>query len=57
MELAPAIIAKLSERAARYRELTEKISQPEIATSREYPDLLREYGQLEPAYRLAERLE
>jgi peptide chain release factor 1 len=57
MELAPAIIAKLSERAARYRELTEKISQPEIVTSKEYPDLLRECGQLEPANRLAERLE
>ncbi|MCH2107519.1 MAG: PCRF domain-containing protein, partial [Planctomycetes bacterium] len=57
MELAPAIVAKLSERAARYKELTEMISQPEVATSREYPDLLREHGQLEPANQLAERLQ
>ena len=56
MEFAPAIVAKLSERAARYRELTEMISQPEVATSKVYPDLLREHGQLEPANRLAERL-
>jgi len=57
MELTPAIVAKLSERAERYRELTEMISQPEVATSKEYPELLREHGQLEPANRLAERLE
>lgn len=57
MELAPAIVNKLTERATRYRELTEMISQPEVATSKEYPELLREHGQLEPANELAKRLE
>jgi peptide chain release factor 1 len=56
MDFTPAIAAKLAERAVRYNELTEQISQPEVATSRGYPDLLREHGQLEPANRLAERL-
>ena len=57
MEFAPAIIAKLNERAERYRELNELISQPEIATSKEYPELLREHGQLEQANNLSARLE
>ena len=56
MEFAPAIVAKLNERAQRYRELNELISQPEVATSREYPDLLREHGQLEQANGLSQRL-
>ena len=56
MELAPAIVAKLNERALRYRELNEQISRPEVATSKEYPDLLREHGQLEQANSLSERL-
>ena len=56
MDFTPAIAAKLAERAVRYNELTEQISQPEVTTSKEYPDLLREHGQLEPANRLAERL-
>ena len=56
MELAPAIVAKLNERALRYRELNEQISKPEVATSKAYPDLLREHGQLEQANSLSERL-
>ncbi|MDE0891919.1 MAG: peptide chain release factor 1 [Planctomycetota bacterium] len=56
MELAPAIVAKLNERALRYRELNEQISRPEVATSKAYPDLLREHGQLEQANSLSERL-
>ena len=57
MELTPAIVNKLTERATRYKELTEMISQPEVATSKEYPELLREHGQLESANELAKRLE
>ena len=57
MEFAPAIVAKLNERAQRYRELNELISQPEVATSKEYPELLREHGQLEQANNLSARLE
>jgi peptide chain release factor 1 len=58
MQFAPAIVAKLRERAARYRELSELIGRPEVvADSRRYPDLLREQGQLAEVADLAERLE
>jgi peptide chain release factor 1 len=57
MEFAPAIIDKLRERAARYRELTEEISTPAAASSSKFSDLLREQGQLLAAAELCGRLE
>ncbi|MDE0897348.1 MAG: PCRF domain-containing protein, partial [Planctomycetota bacterium] len=57
MEFVPAIIDKLRERAARYHELTEEISKPEIASSSKFPDLLREQGQLTAAAELCSRLD
>ena len=58
MELAPPIVSKLRERAGRYRELTELLSDAEIASDpKRFPQLLREQGQLEAAHRLAEELD
>ena len=58
MGFAPAIVSKLREKAGRYRELTELLSDPAIAADpRRAPDLLREQGGLEDAFRLSERLE
>jgi peptide chain release factor 1 len=58
MGFAPAIVSKLREKAGRYRELTELLSDPAIAADpRRAPDLLREQGRLEDAFRLSERLE
>jgi|RhiMethySRZTD1v2_1073278.scaffolds.fasta_scaffold21686_2 peptide chain release factor 1 len=58
MVFAPAVVAKLREKAARYHELTERLSDPEIAADpRRSIELLREQGQLSEAVRLAERME
>ncbi len=57
MEFAPAIVAKLREKAERFHELTEHISQPEIASDgKKLPALLQERGRLEESARLFERL-
>jgi peptide chain release factor 1 len=54
MEFAPSIVGKLHEKAARYRELSEQLNDPEVATDhRRFPDLLREQGQLSDAAELA----
>ena len=55
MELDPAIVAKLRERADRARELSEQLSQPGQAAAPHYTRLLREHGQLEVASKLHER--
>jgi peptide chain release factor 1 len=57
MEFAPAVVEKLRERAARYHELTEEISKPEIVGTSRFPELLREQGQLQYAADLCVRLE
>ena len=58
MEFAPAIVAKLREKAARHRELSEKLAEPEIASDhKRSTEILREQGQLEEVARLAGRLE
>jgi peptide chain release factor 1 len=56
--IIPAIVAKLREKAARFAELTEELSKPEVASDpKVYPDLLRERGRLEVSADLAKRLE
>ena len=58
MEFSPTIVAKLRERAERYRELNELISSPEIASDgKRLPALLREQGQLQESERLFGELE
>ena len=57
MEFDPAIVAKLSERARRSRELAEQIAAPELVGGPRYAELLREHGQLETARELHERYE
>jgi peptide chain release factor 1 len=58
MDLAPAIVAKLRERARRFEELTAQLADAAtIADPRRYPALLRERGQLEHAAELARRLD
>ena len=58
MRIAPAIVAKLRERAGRYRELDALISDPEVASDpRRFPDILRERGQLAEAHRLERELD
>jgi peptide chain release factor 1 len=53
MHLAPAVLAKLSEKAARYAELTERLSEPEIAADHKRSvELIREQGQLAEVARL-----
>ena len=54
MEFAPSIVAKLREKAARYRELSEQLNDPEVASDhKRFPDLLREQGVLSDAAELA----
>jgi peptide chain release factor 1 len=56
MLFAPTLLAKLAHDAARFAELTELISIPEIATDgKKLPVLLQERGRLELAARLHER--
>lgn len=58
MDFAPAIVAKLRERAERYRELTDLLGSPEVASDgRRLAELMRERGQLEDSFQLAERME
>ena len=58
MDFAPAIIAKLEEQAKRHAELTELMSDPEVASdSKRFPEILKEHGRLTSAaelYRLEE---
>jgi len=58
MLLAPAVLAKLREKADRHRELTERLSEPEIAADhRQAVELLREQGRLSEVARLQGVLE
>jgi len=58
MLLAPAVVAKLREKADRYRELTERLSEPEIAADHKRAvQLIREQGRLSEVARLRERYE
>ena len=58
MQFAPAIVAKLREKAARHAELTEELAAPETAADpRRYPALLKERGALESAAQMASRFE
>ncbi len=55
MDLDPAIVAKLRERADRSRELAEHLASPAEVGGPRYSKLLREHGQLEAARELFER--
>ena len=58
MEVSEAIVAKLTERAQRHAELTELISQPEIASDpKKFTQLLQERAQLESSARLSAAFE
>ncbi len=58
MLLAPAVVAKLREKADRYRELTERLSEPEIAADhKKAVELIREQGRLSEVARLQAVLE
>ena len=58
MDIAPAIVAKLRERAARYVALTELVMDPEIAADgKRSAELYRERGQLEQSHELCGKLE
>jgi peptide chain release factor 1 len=58
MDFAPAIVSKLRERAARFDELTEQLSQQGVAANpRRLTELVKERGPLEPSARLVGRLE
>ena len=58
MLLSPAVLAKLREKAARHRELTERLSEPEIAADHKRAvELIREQGRLSEVARLALELE
>src|SRR6185503_9122352 len=53
MLFAPAVLAKLREKADRYRELTERLSEPEIAADhKKAVELIREQGKLTEVARL-----
>ena len=54
MLFAPAVLSKLREKAARFRELTERLSEPEVAADhRHVLELIREQGRLAEVARLA----
>jgi peptide chain release factor 1 len=58
MQFAPTIVAKLRQQAARFDEITELISMPDVATNgRKLGQLLQERGALEAASKLARRLD
>ena len=58
MDFAPAIVAKLRERALRFRELTDLLGQQDVASDpRRLTEVLKERGPLEPSARLLERFE
>src|SRR5262245_33244181 len=53
MLFAPAVVAKLREKAQRHRELTERLSEPEIAADhKKAVELIREQGRLNEVARL-----
>jgi len=58
MEFARAIVDKLQERAARFRELTEQLGDQAVASDpKRLTEVLKERGPLEPSARLVERME
>ena len=58
MEFAPAIIAKLREQAERHSELTELMSDPDVASDpKKFPEILKERGRLTQASELFARYE
>jgi peptide chain release factor 1 len=58
MQFAPAIVAKLREKAARFAAITDEIGRPEVATDgRRLAGLLQERGALEGVASLAARFE
>ncbi|MDP7573377.1 MAG: peptide chain release factor 1, partial [Myxococcota bacterium] len=58
MDLAPAIVAKLRERAQRFEELTELLARPEVAVDgRRCAEIAAQRGQLESAALLCAELE
>ena len=58
MEFAPPIVAKLREKAERYRELSAMMQDPAIASDpKRFPDILREQGMLSEAASLAGEME
>lgn len=58
MEFAPAIITKLREQAERFAELTELMSDPDIASDpKKFPEILKERGRLTQSAELFERYE
>ncbi len=58
MEFAPAIVAKLRERAERFQALTEQLSDPDVSSDpKRYPAILKERGALESSYELNRRLQ
>ncbi|MCB9916500.1 MAG: peptide chain release factor 1 [Planctomycetes bacterium] len=57
MDFAPAIVEKLRERAARFDELTNRLSAPEVASDgKRLAELMRERGQLEASHELCGRM-
>jgi len=58
MAFAPAIVAKLRERAGRHAELAEQLGRPEVAADgKRYAELAREHGRLEATARLCAALD
>jgi peptide chain release factor 1 len=58
MEFAPAIVAKLRERAARHAEIAKLLEDPEVSSNhRRFPALLREQGQLAESKALLARVD
>ena len=58
MEFAPAIVEKLRERAERFRELTDQLGDPDVASDpKRLTTVLKERGPLEASAGLAERLD
>ncbi|MBI5363233.1 MAG: peptide chain release factor 1 [Planctomycetes bacterium] len=58
MQFAPSLVAKLEREAARFAELTERISLPAVATDgKKLPALLQERGRLEPIAALKARFD
>jgi peptide chain release factor 1 len=54
MQFDPALVAKLTERAARFEELTDALADP--ANAKQLPTMLRERGSLEKSVRMLEEL-
>ncbi len=57
MDFHPDLVAKLRERAERFAELTEQLSDPEVASDpKQFPTILRERGSLEQSVKMFEDL-